>query len=348
MKALVYHGPGKISWEEKPKPLIKEPTDSIVRILKTTICGTDLHIRKGDLPDVKDGTILGHEGVGIIEEIGASVINFKKGDHVLISCITSCGKCEFCKKAMYSHCEKGGWILGNLIDGCQAEYVRIPHTDNSLYPIPAGADEEALVMLSDILPTGFECGVLNGQVKPGDTIAIVGAGPIGLAALLTSQFYSPAVIIMIDQDDNRLNVAKTFGATHIINSSKENALEKVMSITNNKGVDTAIEAVGIAATFELCETLVGAGGHIANIGVHGKSVVLHMETLWSRNITITTRLVDTSTTPMLYKIVQSGKIDPKKLITHRFKLDEVIKAYDVFGNAAKENALKVILTNETK
>jgi len=345
MKALVYHGPGKKSWEEKPKPVIKEPTDAIVKILKTTICGTDLHIMKGDLPLVTDGRIIGHEGVGIIEEAGSAVSSFKKGDHVLISCVTSCGKCEYCKKAMYSHCTTGGWILGYLIDGTQAEYVRIPYADNSLYPIPAGADEEALVMLSDILPTGFECGVLNGQVKPGDTIAIVGAGPIGLAALLTSQFYSPAVIIMIDQDDNRLAVAKTFGATDTINSAKENATEKVMALTGNRGVDTAIEAVGVPPTFELCQAIVGAGGHIANIGVHGKSVTLHLETLWSHNISITTRLVDTSTTPMLFKTVQSGKLDPNKLITHHFKLDQVMEAYDTFGNAAKEKALKVILTS---
>jgi len=346
MKALVYHGPGKKSWAEKPRPVIKEPTDAIVKILKTTICGTDLHIMKGDVPTVTEGRIIGHEGVGIIEETGSAVSNFKKGDHVLISCITSCGKCEYCKKAMYSHCEKGGWILGNLIDGTQAEYVRIPYADNSLYPIPAGADEEALVMLSDILPTGFECGVLNGKVQPGDTIAIVGAGPIGMAVLLTAQFYTPAEIIMIDLDDNRLNVAKTFGATQIINSSNENVIEKVMSLTNGRGVDAAIEAVGIPATFELCESIVCAGGHIANIGVHGKSVTLHLETLWSRNITITTRLVDTVTTPMLFKTVQSKKLDPKKLITHRFKLDEIIKAYETFGNAAKEKALKVILSND--
>lgn len=247
---------------------------------------------------------------------------------------------------MYSHCADGGWILGNLIDGCQAEYVRIPHADNSLYPIPDGADEEALVMLSDILPTGFECGVLNGQVKPGDTIAIVGAGPIGLAALLTSQFYTPAEIIVIDLDDNRLEVAKTFGATHTINSSDGKAVEKVMKLTNNKGVDTAIEAVGMAATFAVCEAIVGVGGHLANIGVHGKSVTLHMERLWSQNISITTRLVDTVTTPMLFKTVQSKKIEPKKLITHHFRLDQIIEAYDTFGNAGREKALKVILTNQ--
>jgi alcohol dehydrogenase len=345
MKALVYHGPGKKAWEDKPKPVIIEPTDAIVKILKTTICGTDLHIMKGDVATVTDGRIIGHEGVGIIEEAGSAVSNFRKGDHVLISCITSCGKCGFCKRSMYSHCESGGWILGNVIDGTQAEYVRIPYADNSLYPIPAGADEEALVMLSDILPTGFECGVLNGQVKPGDTVAIVGAGPIGMAVLLTAQFYTPSEIIVIDQDDNRLQVAKTFDATQTINSGIENAVEIIMGLTKGKGVDVAIEAVGIPETFELCQQIVGAGGHIANIGVHGKSVVLHLETLWSRNVTITTRLVDTVTTPMLFKTVQSGKLDPKQLITHHFKLDQIMEAYETFGHAAKEKALKVILTN---
>lgn len=345
MKALVYHGAGKKAWEDKPKPTIIEPTDAIIKILKTTICGTDLHIMKGDVPTVTDGRIIGHEGVGIIEEIGNAVTNFKKGDHVIISCITSCGKCSFCKKAMYSHCEKGGWILGNVIDGCQAEFVRIPYADNSLYHVPAGVDEEALVMLSDILPTGFECGVLNGKVKPGDSVAIVGAGPIGMAALLTAQFFSPAEIIMIDLDDNRLEVAKTFGATHIINSSDGKAVEKIMKLTDNKGVDTAIEAVGTAVTFEICEAIVAAGGHLSNIGVHGKSVTLHMETLWSHNVTITTRLVDTVTTPMLLKTVQSKKIEPKKLITHHFRLDQIIEAYETFGNAGKEKALKVILTS---
>lgn len=346
MNALVYLGPGKKSWEEKPKPVIKENTDAIVKIIKTTICGTDLHILKGDVPEVKKGRILGHEGVGIIEDAGSAVTDFKKGDHVIISCVTSCGKCVYCKRGMYSHCVNGGWILGHLIDGTQAEYVRIPHADNSLYHIPAGSDEEALVMLSDILPTGFECGILNGKVQPGNTVAIVGSGPIGLAALLTAQFYSPAEIIMIDPDDNRLETAKKFGATQTINNSRENAIEKVKELTAGIGVDTAIEAVGIPATFELCQSLVAPGGVIANIGVHGKSVELHLETLWSQNIAITTRLVDTVTTPMLLKTLQSKKLDAKLLITHRFKLSDIIKAYDVFGHAAKEKALKIILMND--
>jgi len=343
MKALVYVGPGKKALENRPKPEIKAPTDAIVKITKTTICGTDLHILKGDVPTCKPGRILGHEGVGIVEKTGSAVTAFKAGDRVLISCVSACGKCVYCRKLMYSHCTTGGWILGNSIDGTQAEYVRIPHADSSLYPIPAGADEEALVMLSDILPTGFECGVLNGKVQPGNTVAIVGAGPIGLAALLTAQFYSPGKIIMIDLDDNRLEVAKRFGATATVNSTDGKALDAVMNLTEKRGVDTAIEAVGIPATFELCEKIIAPGGTIANIGVHGTKVDLHLENLWDRNITITTRLVDTVSTPMLLNILQSHKIDPKLLITHRFKLDKIMDAYETFGHAASTRALKVII-----
>jgi len=272
MKALVYHGPNNPVFEDKPKPVIQKNTDAIVRISKTTICGTDLHILKGDVPTVVDGRILGHEGVGIIDEVGSGVSNFKKGDHVLISCITSCGRCRSCKKQMYSHCENGGWILGNTIDGTQAEFVRIPYADTSLHHIPHGLEEEALVMLSDILPTGFEVGVLNGQVRLGDIVAIVGAGPVGMAALLTAQFYTPAEIIMIDIDANRLELSKKFGATQTIDSStgNERVIQKVMELTEGRGVDVVIEAVGIPATFQLCQHIVKAGGHIANVGVHGK------------------------------------------------------------------------------
>jgi alcohol dehydrogenase len=343
MKALVYLGASKKALQDRPKPGIAAPTDAIVRITKTTICGTDLHILKGDLPTCLPGRILGHEGVGIVDQIGPAVTTFKPGDHVLISCISACGICVYCRKQMYSHCTTGGWILGNTIDGTQAEFVRIPHADMSLYPIPDGADEEALVMLSDILPTSFECGVLNGKVQPGNSVAIVGSGPIGLAALLTAQFYSPAEIIMIDLDDNRLEVAKRFGATATVNSTDGKAAEAVMKITGNRGVDTAIEAVGIPATFELCEKVVAAGGNIANIGVHGKKVDLHLEYLWDRNISITTRLVDAATIPMLLKTVASRKIDPKLLITHRFKLEQILDAYETFGDAANTKALKVII-----
>jgi alcohol dehydrogenase len=343
MKALVYLGPAKQALEQRPKPDIAAPTDAIVKITRTTICGTDLHILKGDVPTCQPGRILGHEGVGIIDKTGPAVTAFKPGDRVLISCISACGKCEYCRKLMYSHCATGGWILGNKIDGTQAEFVRIPYADTSLYPIPDGADEEALVMLSDILPTGFECGVLNGKVQPGSTVAIVGSGPIGLAALLTAQFYSPAEIIMVDLDDNRLEIARRFGATAVLNSTDGKAVATVMKMTGDRGVDTAIEAVGIPTTFELCEKIIASGGIIANIGVHGTKVDLHLENLWDRNITITTRLVDTVSTPMLLNSLRSHKIDPKLLITHRFKLDRIIDAYETFAHAADTHALKVMI-----
>lgn len=343
MKALVYHGPGKKAVEDRAKPELRAPDDAIVKITKTTICGTDLHILKGDVATCAPGRILGHEGVGVIDSVGAGVTAFRPGDRVLISCISACGKCDYCRRGMYSHCTTGGWILGNTIDGTQAEYVRAPHADTSLYSIPPGADEEALVMLSDILPTGFECGVLNGKVEPGSTVAIVGAGPIGLAALLTAQFYSPAKIIMIDLDENRLGVARRFGATETVNSKDGKAVEKVKALTAGRGVDTAIEAVGIPLTFLLCQDLVAPGGIIANIGVHGTKVDLHLERLWSENIAITTRLVDTVSIPMLLKTVQSKKINPKLLITHRFKLDKILDAYETFGHAASTGALKVII-----
>jgi len=343
VKALVYLGPGKTAFQDHPKPEIAAPTDAIVKIVKTTICGTDLHILKGDVPTCQPGRVLGHEGVGVIETIGAGVTVFKPGDRVLISCISACGKCTYCRKQMYSHCTTGGWILGNSIDGTQAEFVRIPHADTSLYPVPDGADDEALVMLSDILPTGFECGVLNGKVQPGGSVAIVGVGPVGLAALLTAQLYSPAEIIAVDLDDPRLETAMAFGATARVNSTDGKALAAVMRVTGGRGVDTAIEAVGIPATFELCEQIVAPGGVIANIGVHGTQVALHLERLWDRNITIATRLVDTVSTPRLLEIVRSRKIDPKRLITHHFKFDQILEAYETFANAADTGALKVII-----
>ena len=343
MKALVYQGPGKKALEDRPMPTMQASTDAIVRILKTTICGTDLHILKGDVPTCTPGRILGHEGVGVVETAGSDVTTLRSGDHVLISCITSCSKCEYCRKGMYSHCVNGGWVLGHKIDGTQAEYVRIPYADTSLYKIPQGVDEEAAVMLSDIFPTGFECGVLNGKVKPGDTVAIVGAGPIGLATLMTAQFYAPTRIIMIDVDDNRLQVAKRLGATDIFNDSDGMAVSKVLELTGGRGVDAAIEAVGIPSTFVMCQELVAPGGVIANIGVHGLKADLHLEKLWDRNITITTRLVDTVSTPMLLKTVESKKINPKDLITHHFTLDNILDAYDTFGRAANTQALKVII-----
>jgi len=296
------------------------------------------------VPSVTPGRILGHEGVGVVEAVGSSVSTFHPGDQVLISCITSCGTCDFCRRRMPSHCRTGGWILGNTIDGTQAEYVRIPHADTSLYRVSPDLDPEAVVLLSDILPTAYECGVLNGAITPGDTVAIVGAGPIGLAALLTAQLYSPSAIVMIDLDGHRLEAALRFGATAVINSAVDDAVARVFAITGDAGVDLAIEAVGTPAAFDTCQSIVAAGGRIANIGVHGRPVQLHLEKLWDRNISLTTRLVDTVTTPLLLKLVQAGRLRPTGLVTHRFALDDIMRAYDTFANAATTSALKVVLT----
>jgi len=346
MKALVYYGAGQQQWEDRPEPKLSAQTDAIVRIENTTICGTDLHIMKGNVPTVASGRILGHEGVGMIEEIGSGVTEHKVGDRVLISCITSCGKCAMCKRGTYGHCAYGGWILGNTIDGCQAEYVRIPHADGSLYQVPANADQESYVMLSDILPTGLEVGVLEGNVKPGCTLAIVGAGPVGLAALMTAQFYSPSRIFMIDLDDNRLQVSASLGATDIINNRDGNAAAEVMSRTKGVGVDVVIEAIGTPSGWDVCENIVAAGGNIAILGVHGKSVTLHLEHMWKRNFTMTAGLVHTSTIPMLMAAVQAGRLQPRKLISHHLGLSEMRHAYDVFGHAASHHALKVLMTND--
>jgi alcohol dehydrogenase len=344
MRALVYHGPGQRSWDTVPNPTIQSPTDAIVKIDTATICGSDLHILKGDVPAVKPGTILGHEAVGTVVETGSAVTNFQIGDHVLVSCITSCGSCKFCKEARYGQCTGGGgWIFGHLINGLQAEYARVPFADNSLYKVPSGLTDEQVLFLSDILPTSFEVGVLNGGVTPGDTVAIVGAGPIGLAAVMTAKLYTPGRIIVIDLDDGRLAKAKEFGADITINNGREDAVKRVFELTGGLGVDVAVEAVGVPATFELAAELIRAGGKLANVGVHGKPVTLHLEKLWIKDVTITTGLVDTRTIPQLLSLIQGGRLDPTVLATHRFSMDEAMAAYDVFADAAKTHALKVVL-----
>jgi alcohol dehydrogenase len=345
MQALIYHGPGDKQWESKSDPRIEDPTDAIVRIDTTTICGTDLHILKGDVPTVDEGRTLGHEAVGTVLETGSAVMNVGEGDKVLVSCISACGRCMYCKRVMYSQClNGGGWILGHLVDGVQAEYARVPFADNSLYKVPEGLSDEQVLFLADILPTGFEIGVLNGTVKPGDTVAVVGAGPVGLAAIMTAQLYGPGRIIAIDLADSRLERAREFGADETINNSSENAVERVMEVTDGLGADVVMEAVGVPATFELCTELVRPGGRVANIGVHGQPATLHLETLWIKSITITTGLVDTSSTPTLLKLVSEGRLDPTGFATHRFKLNQIMDAYDVFADAAHTNAMKVVLS----
>lgn len=344
MKALVYHGPGQKSWEEVPAPGLEADTDAIVRVDAVTICGTDLHILKGDVPEVTPGRILGHEAVGTVTELGSGVKNLKMGDRVLVSCITACGACRFCREGRYGQCSGGGgWILGHLIDGTQAEYVRVPFADTSTYLLPDGLSDEAVLMLADILPTGYEVGVLNGRVGPGDVVAVVGAGPIGLSAMSGARLFSPSHVVAIDLADARLEAAKDFGADVTVNSTRQDPWEVVASLTGGLGADLAVEAVGVPAAFELATRLARPGGRIANIGVHGEPATLHLESLWARDVTITTGLVDTYSTPTLLRLAASGQIDATRFVTHRFGLDDFGAAYDVFGRASETAALKVVL-----
>jgi alcohol dehydrogenase len=347
MKALVYRGPGEKAWEETPDPTIQEPTDAIVRIDSSTICGTDLHILKGDVPEVRPGTILGHEAVGTVVETGAGVGTLAVGDRVLVSCITSCGRCRFCKEARYGLCTGGGgWIFGHLVDGLQAEYARVPFADTSVYKIPDGLADEQVLFLADILPTAYEVGVLNGRVQPGDTVAIVGAGPIGLAAILTARLFTPAHVVAIDLDESRLERARELGADVTVASGAEDPVEVVQRLTDGLGADVAIEAVGVPETFELCTELVRPGGRVANVGVHGHPATLHLEKLWIRDVTIMTGLVDTFTTPQLLKLIAEGRLDATPFATHRFSLADTMDAYETFGDAAHTHALKVVLEAE--
>ncbi|KAJ7336796.1 alcohol dehydrogenase GroES domain-containing protein [Mycena albidolilacea] len=342
MRALVFAGIGQPMLEERPRPQILAATDAVVKMVKGTICGTDLHILKGDVATCAPGRILGHEGTGVVHSVGASVTTFKPGDRVIVSCITSCMSCEFCRKGLASHCVDGGWVLGHTIDGTQAEYVRVPHADGSLHHLISGASEAAQAMCSDVLPTGFECGVLSGRVKPGSSVAIVGGGPIGLGIVLTAQLYSPSSLIMITRDPNRLKIAASLGVTHCITFGPS-AAEEVMALTGGRGVDTVIEAAGVPGTFDLCQELVAVGGTIANLGVHGCKVDLHLDKLWHKNITITTSLVDTVSTGMLLKLMNSGKINTDVLITHTFSFAKMLDAYSTFGAAAEHKAIKVII-----
>ncbi|MEU2060344.1 zinc-dependent alcohol dehydrogenase family protein [Streptomyces sp. NPDC013455] len=346
MKGFVFHGPGEASWQDAPDPAIKEPTDAIVKVGTVTICGTDLHILKGDVPEVRTGTVLGHEAVGEIVEAGSDVRTVRPGDRVLVSCITACGRCRFCRDGSYGQCRGGGgWILGHLVDGTQAEYVRVPHADLSVHPLPSAVRDEDAVLLADIFPTSYEVGVRNGRVRTGDTVVIVGAGPIGLAAIATARLLAPERIISVDMVPARLEAARRLGADAVADA-REAPAQLVADLTDGLGADVVMEAVGVPESFELCTRMVRPGGHVANIGVHGRPATLHLEELWIRNVTITTGLVDTSSTPTLLRMAAAGRLPTGRLVTHTFPLDHMEQAYDVFSRAAETGALKVVLGGE--
>lgn len=344
MRAIVYHGPGRKDWEQVPTPTLREDTDAVVKVDTVTICGTDLHILKGDVAAVTDGRILGHEAVGTVEQVGPGVKNVRPGDRVLVSCITACGSCRYCRDGSYGQCiGGGGWILGHTIDGTQAEYVRVPFADTSTYAVPDGVTDEEVLMLADVGPTGYEVGVLNGRVSPGDVVAVVGAGPVGLSAIMGAKLFSPSHVVAIDLADARLDAAKQFGADITVNPAREDAVEVLRSLTGGLGADVAVEAVGVAATFEQCAALVRPGGRVANVGVHGGPATLHLEELWIRNVTITTGLVDTYSTPTLLKLLATRQVDLARFVTHRVTMGEFLDAYDTFARAADTGALKVAI-----
>jgi alcohol dehydrogenase len=346
MKALVYHGPGRKAWEDVPDAAIAEPTDVVVRVDTTTICGTDLHILHGDVPAVTDGRILGHEAVGTVIAVGAAVTGFAAGDRVLVPAITKCGRCAYCQRGMPSHCQTVGgigWIFGHLIDGTQAELVRVPYADTSLYAVPDDVTNEQAIFLADSLPTGYEVGVLAGQVRPGDTVAVVGAGAVGLSAVLTTGLWGASKVIAVDTNKFRLGTALEFGATDAVEAGPD-AVADVLALTDGLGVDVAIEAVGYPETLLTAVALTRPGGTIANIGVHGAPVELPMQDLWIRNVTLTMGLVDTVSIPTLLTMVASGRIPAEKMGTHSFTFAQLDEAYEVFRDAAANSALKVVIT----
>lgn len=347
MKALVFHGPGSKSWTDVPDAQLVDPTDVVVRVDTTTICGTDLHILKGDVPAVTAGRVLGHEAVGTIAEIGSAVTDLNVGDRVLVPAITSCGKCGPCRSAMPSHCATVGgigWIFGHLIDGTQAELVRVPHAETSVHVLPETVTNEEAIFLADVLPTGFEMGVRNAAVQPGDSVVVVGAGPIGLAAIRTAGLYGAATVIAVDVSESRLKRSIAFGADMTVNGEREDVRQRVLELTNGLGANVAIEAVGIPETFDVCTELVRPGGRIANVGVHGKPVTFHLEDLWIKNITLTTGLVNGTTVGTLLELLAHGKIDAAAFGTHSFQLDQMVDAYEVFANADTHDALKVVIS----
>ncbi|MHB9864231.1 zinc-dependent alcohol dehydrogenase family protein [Streptomyces sp. YIM S03343] len=346
MKGYVFHGPGESSWEDVPDPGVQETTDVIVRVDAVTICGTDLHILKGDVPEVPPGTVLGHEAVGEIVDIGPDVRTVRPGDRVLVSCITACGRCAYCRRGMYGQCRGGGgWALGHLIDGTQAEFVRVPYADLSVHALPGTLDSREAVLLADIFPTAYEVGILNGQVRPGDTVVVVGAGPVGLAAIATARLLSPERIVAVDLADARLDAAKRLGADVVVNAA-EAPEQLVADLTDGLGADVVIEAVGLPETFEVCTRMVRPGGRVANVGVHGRPATLHLEELWIKNVTITTGLVDTHSTPTLLRMAAAGRLPVSALVTHTFPLNEMQEAYDIFARAADTGAIKVVLGAE--
>lgn len=345
MKAFVYHGPEKMSLDQVPKPTIIKPTDAIVKVTTSTICGTDKHIRHGGMPEVEPGRIIGHEFCGIVEEVGSSVNKFKKGDRVAVSCVTQCMDCYYCRRGMYSQCTTGSWIFGYMIDGCQADYVRVPYADSGMYIIPDSLTDEDVLFVGDILSTGY-FGAENGNIQPGDTVAVFGSGPVGMCAMATARLWGPARIVAVDIDDSRLEFAKKNGwADYALNPQKVDVVQALKDMTGGRGADVTIEANGFEPTFKGAIDGVRAGGTVSLIGVFEKPQVVEMNKLWKKNIAIKMGLVNANRISELIDLIKEGKLNMKPLITHTLPLSQVAEGYDIFEER-RDNAIKVVLKGD--
>lgn len=345
MKAFVYHGPEKMSLDQVPKPTIIKPTDAIVKVTTSTICGTDKHIRHGGMPEVEPGRIIGHEFCGIVEEVGSSVNKFKKGDKVAVSCVTQCMDCYYCRRGMYSQCTTGSWIYGYMIDGCQADYVRVPYADSGMYIIPDSLTDEDVLFVGDILSTGY-FGAENGNIQPGDTVAVFGSGPVGMCAMATARLWGPARIVAVDIDDSRLEFAKKNGwADYGLNPQKVDVVQALKDMTGGRGADVTIEANGFEPTFKGAIDGVRAGGTVSLIGVFEKPQVVEMNKLWIKNIAIKMGLVNANRISELIDLIKEGKLNMKPLITHTLPLSQVAEGYDIFEER-RDNAIKVVLKDD--
>lgn len=329
MKALIYNK-NKIHLGERQMPEIKHPQDAIVKVTMSSICTSDLHIIKGFVPRANEDIVLGHEFVGEVVEVGEGVKRLHAGDRVSANCETFCGECYFCQRGFVNNCEKGGWELGCRIDGCQAEYVRVPYADNGLYKLPESVSYKNALFVGDILSSGY-FGADMCEIKAGDTIAVIGAGPVGLCAMMCAKYLGAGKIIAIDIDETRLNIAKDENlADYIINPDLTNVEAEVKLLTRNRGADGVIECAGSSETFQLAWKIARPNAVVGVVAMYEENQILPLPEMYGKNITFKTGGVDANKCDKLIKLIEEQKISTDFLITHTFKLGEILEAYKLF------------------
>ncbi|WP_291298511.1 NAD(P)-dependent alcohol dehydrogenase [Elioraea sp.] len=353
MKAAIFAEKGRIVLDEKPVPDVG-PLDALVRITTTTICGTDVHILKGEYPVAK-GLTIGHEPVGVIEKLGSAVMGYREGQRVIAGAITPSGTSNACQCGRCSQDgagtkhgwrPMGGWRFGNTIDGCQAEYVLVPDAMGNLAPVPDGLTDEQVLMCPDIMSTGFS-GAESGQIQIGDAVAVFAQGPIGLCATAGAKLMGASTIIAVDRLPERLAMARRLGADHVVDFSKENPVEAIMRLTDGRGVDVAIEALGTQATFEACLRVLRPGGTLSSLGVYSSDLTIPVGAfaagLGDHRIVTTLCPGGKERMRRLMGVIESGRVDLGAMVTHRFKLDDIEAAYDLFANQ-RDGVFKVAIT----